>query len=131
MVRPIRLLLLLLLASTISGCSLFRQLASGLHAPEIRFVGMRPGTWSLDGVQLDMLYEVKNPNDVAFVIDHVDYTLKVEGKQVLTGQPPGGIDIPASGTVTLALPTTVRFADVLPAARAVLGKDVLHYEASG
>jgi LEA14-like dessication related protein len=132
MARVRRLLVPLLLALALPGCAWIRSaLAGGLRLPELQFERVRVGGWSPTGVQLDTMWSVDNPNDVRLNVASLDYQLEVEGKRVATGTPPEGIELMPNAKTEIVLPATIHFADVLPAAEAILGKNRLHWKASG
>jgi LEA14-like dessication related protein len=86
---------------------------------------------SLTGAVLSLDFQVDNPNDQGLSLAETDYTLLVEGKRILTGKPPGGIQIPGKGSALVTLPATVRFADLASSVAAVLRKGAASYRGEG
>lgn len=128
-----RLLLLfvlpVLLAGT-SGCALWRMI-TGEKQPELTFKEVRFAGWSLDSVQLDLVYELDNPWDVPLRLAEVAYQLEIEGRRVVSGAPKTGLRIEPRRKQILTFPATVHFLDVVPTVRALFSKDALTYRASG
>ena len=127
-----RLLLLVLpivLAGT-SGCALWRMI-TGEKQPELTFKEVRFTGWSLDSVQLDLVYELDNPWDVPLRLAEVAYQLEIEGRRVISGAPRAGLRIEPRRKQILTFPAKVHFLDVVPTVRALFSKDALAYRASG
>lgn len=128
--RVFSLVLALCLPFVGGGCALLQFFLGG-QKPELRFRDVRLTSWSLDKVDLELVYELHNPYDVALRLDRVDYMLEVEGRRLLSGMPKEGLKVRARGKQVLRFPATVHFLDVIPAVTALFTKDSLSYRARG
>ncbi|AKU92913.1 LEA type 2 family protein [Vulgatibacter incomptus] len=131
--RRSRTWILLLLCATFlnsSGCSLLQMIA-GNKKPDLTFKEVRFAGWSLDQVQLDLVYELDNPYDVPLNLAKVAYQLEVEGRRILSGSPNQGLKIQPRKKQTLVFPAQVHFLDVIPTVTALFTKSSLGYRASG
>ncbi|HEY0839823.1 MAG TPA: LEA type 2 family protein [Vulgatibacter sp.] len=113
-----------------SGCALWRMIA-GDKQPELTFKEVRFAGWSLDSVQLDLVYELDNPWDVPLKLAKVAYQLEVEGRRIVSGSPQAGLRIQPRRKQTLVFPAKVQFLEVIPTVGALFSKDALAYRASG
>lgn len=121
---------ILLVALTTNGCALLSSLL-GSQKPELTFREVRFTGWSLDSVQLELVYDLHNPYDVPLELAQVAYQLEVEGKRVVSGSPKKGLKIRPKRKQTLSFPANVHFLDVIPSVVALFTKDSLGYRASG
>jgi LEA14-like dessication related protein len=127
-----RLVLAALLVFSLPGCAYVKAaLCNQFQRPDVAFQRIEAQNWSLDGVNLNLVFRVKNPNDLALEVAKVDYQLEVEGHRILRGSPNNGVSLPANGTRDLVFPARVRFLDVLPAVTAIFTRDALRWRASG
>jgi LEA14-like dessication related protein len=121
-----------LLALPLSGCALLKDfLSKSFQEPTLTFKDVRISELSLTGATLDLIYTVDNPNPTGISLAEVEYGLFIEGKQVVAGKPPQGLQIPASGRSDLVFPTSVKFADIAPIIQTFLSKDFAQYRAEG
>lgn len=113
-----------------SGCALFQAFLGGKR-PELTFRDVRLTSWSLDSVDLELVYELSNPYDVALTLHEVAYQLEVEGRRIASGKPKKGLSIRGRGKQILRFPATVHFLDVVPVVTELFSKKSLSYRASG
>ncbi|MBI5543711.1 MAG: LEA type 2 family protein [Deltaproteobacteria bacterium] len=121
--RGIRLVLLLALAFAATGCAFTK--------PTLTFKNARATDIDLEGANLQITFALKNPNPIAVNLASVSYKLEVEGRQVISGKPPNGLHVPATGVADLTFPTRVRFQDIAPVLSTFLTRDSASYRASG
>src|SRR5688572_5335062 len=129
-----RLLLLSLLGCAVlgTGCAALRDFfLSAFQKPTLRFKQARLADAALSGVTLDLVYSLENPNAIGLSLAEVDYALFVEGKQVVAGKPPNGLQIAANGQSDLTFPANIKFADVAPVVQTFLTQDTARYRAEG
>lgn len=126
------LLCLALLAVPLSGCAFLKNLfSSAFRKPTFRFQHARLADASLSGITLDLTYVLDNPNPIGLSLAEVDYALFVEGKQVVAGRPPKGLQIPARRSAELVFPAQIKFADFGSVVQTFLTKDYARYRAEG
>ena len=127
-----RLFAAALLLLSLNGCAYAKAaLCAAFQKPELSFQRIEASRWSLDGVDLNVVFRVKNPNDLALEVAKVDYQFEVEGHRILRGSPNRGVSLPANGSKDLVFPARVRFVEVLPAVTAIFTRDNLRWRASG
>jgi hypothetical protein len=63
------------------------------------------------GVELTVGAQVTNPNDFAVTVERVDWTLRLAGRPVASGQLPAALRVPARATVPLAWSVEASLAD--------------------
>lgn len=128
--RRLLLPLVLCLPFVAGGCALVQAFLGG-QKPELTFRDMRLTGWSLDKVDLELVYELHNPYDVPLKLKEVAYQLEVEGRRLLSGAPKEGVSVKAKSRQLLRFPATVHFLDVIPVATKLFTKETLGYRASG
>lgn len=86
--------------------------ATGLEAPEVFLVGIRP----LPSENLEQRFEVDlrvlNPNDVDLVVDGVDFSLDVNGTRFSRGVASDVVTLPRFGEAILTLTATTTVFDL-------------------
>jgi LEA14-like dessication related protein len=127
-----RLLASLACLALLPSCAEVGKLAARAVEPprlSLRSVDLRSA--DLEGATLGFHFDLENRNGFGLEVARVEYTLDVEGKRVLAGDAPGGLDLPARGTAPLTLTARVRFGDV-PGVVELLGKqDAVRYRLAG
>ncbi|MEW6186007.1 MAG: LEA type 2 family protein [Thermodesulfobacteriota bacterium] len=89
---------------------------------DVNIVGMDRETLDLEGV-----LKIRNPNDLGAKFSGYQFQLEVEGQRLSQGESNRPFQIPASGAVTLAIPATVLWDDLLAVGRkGILGRDLVY-----
>ncbi len=128
----VRLALLTVVTLTFSGCAFLKNLlAVAFQKPTFTFKTAQVLDVSLAGATVNLVYELDNPNAIGISIAEVDYALFVEGKQVVAGKPPNGLQLPAQRKSEIQFPTAVKFQDIAPVVQTFLTKDRATYRAEG
>jgi LEA14-like dessication related protein len=126
------LLLATLALSLLAGCaSLQRMAKNAFKKPRVTFKTARLQQASLADATVDLVYQLENPNPLGLNLASIDYAFFVEGKQVVAGTPPKGLNIPARGKSDLVFPANIKFADIAPVVQTFLNKDTAQYKAQG
>src|SRR5689334_7842662 len=108
--------LLLLLA----GCSLLSQVASSaFQRPTVAFKEARLPHIDFQGAELDLVFDVTNPNSIGLDLSRASYELQVEGHKVASGSPPNGLKIPGGATSAVTFPAKIQWNEIAPALQAV------------
>jgi LEA14-like dessication related protein len=124
--------LLIVLPILAASCATLEQLAAGaFQKPTLAYKSASLADVSLSGATLNVVTTVNNPNGVGLSLADLDYRLSIEGHPVATGQPPGGLQIPANGSADVTLPATFKFTDLGQAVTTVLSKGNAGYRAEG
>lgn len=123
-------LLFLLSVSAISGCDAWqRRLAASLSRPSTEVRRVHLSKLSLRGVTLTFEFQVSNPYRVALPIGAVAYDLASGSDTFLSGEALLNRAIPAGGSESFSVPTTVNFAELMRVINRVKPGTVLPYEA--
>lgn len=118
--------------SLLSGCAYLSQfLSAAFKQPSFAFKNMALSDASLNGITLDTVWRLDNPNPVGLSLASIDYALEVEDKQVVSGGPRQGLQIAAQGSSDLHFPAGIRFQDLVGVVQTFLNKDNAKYRASG
>lgn len=118
--------------SILSGCAYLQQfLKTAFREPTFTFKNMLLNDVSLGGLNLDTLWDLNNPNNVAISLATVDYALFVEDKQVVAGHPENGLQLAANGSSELHFPANIKFQDVAAVVQTFLTKDFASWRAEG
>jgi LEA14-like dessication related protein len=127
-----KLVLVFLICLTAAGCASLRQLLAGaFQKPTVRFKNATLQNASLSDATMNLVWELENPNPIGLTLAGLDYKFSVEGKQVVAGTPPTGMNIAASGSSDLTFPANIKFADIVPVIQTFLTKDHAAYRAEG
>jgi len=121
----------LLLGLFSTDCALLKNLSSAFKEPTLTFKSASLADASLGGATVNLVFSVENPNSIGISLADVTYAFSVEGKQVVAGQPPAGLQIPAGGSADLTFPASVKFSDLASVVETFLTKDSASYRAEG
>jgi len=129
-----RLTVLLLTAwvlACLAGCGV-RQLARGeLEAPRVKFQSLTLGLPTPQGLPLDCLLLVENPNPQDLRVLGYDYEVWLEGRRVIQGESSEAVTLPARGQTLVTVPILVKLRALPPILPAVLQERPLNYQISG
>ncbi len=118
--------------SILSGCAYLQQfLKTAFREPTFTFKNMLLNDVSLGGLNLDTVWDLNNPNNVAISLAAVDYALFVEDKQVVAGHPENGLQLAANGSSELHFPANIKFQDVAAVVQTFLTKELASWRAEG
>ena len=132
MTRRARVLFAVLLVATLPGCAaLSRLLGQVLEKPTLAFDHAAVKTVSLDGLTLDTVWRVDNPNGFGLDLSRLGYALAVDGHPVAHGDAPGGVKLPAQGTGKVTLPLSFKFHDLATTVADLVHRKTLPYQVSG
>lgn len=127
-----RLLWVLPVILSMSGCAfLSKFFKNAFKQPSLNFRSAELQNASLSDATVNLTWDLKNPNPVGLSIAELDYLFKVEGKQVVAGTPPRGLNVKPQGSSPLVFPANVKFQDIVPVIETFLTKDQAAYSASG
>jgi len=93
-------LLLLSLSAVLTACS-------GISEPEVTMTGVDVNGISMEGIELDLLVDVENPNDFGADIGELEYSIYLDGLKVATGLQEEAVSVPANSTVEVGVPFTI------------------------
>ena len=88
----------------------------------VRIVEMDRSAVTLEGT-----LEIKNPNDLGTKFSGYQYQLDVEGQRLSTGESKRPFQIPALSTVTLTIPATILFDDLIALGKkGIFSRDLIY-----
>jgi LEA14-like dessication related protein len=130
--RTLRPAVVAALLLALAGCAEVTKLARSAFAePKLTFRSASLQALDLEGATIGFQFDLENPNAFGLSLARLGYGVEVEGSRVATGDLPGGLKIPASGTAPVTFPVHVRFQDV-PGIVSILGsRDRIAYRLSG
>ena len=119
--------ILLLSGLLLSGCAQLAKQAETIK-PTAKLVGTRLAGIDFDKVDLVFDLAVENKNPVALKLAGLEYDVKIENQSLVSGVTAKGIKIKANSTSAVALPVTLKFADLKKLPGEIWGKDRLAYQ---
>lgn len=132
MTRTRHLFLVALLVVALPGCAALSRLLGGvLKKPTLAFDHASVKTVSLDGLTLDTVWRVDNPNGFGLDLARFDYGFAVDGHPLAKGSAPNGIHLVADGRAMVTLPLRLRFQDVSATVLDLLHRTDLPYQVKG
>jgi LEA14-like dessication related protein len=130
--RTLRLALASLAVLALASCAEIAKVAKvAVQEPRITFRTASLDSLDLEGATIALEWSVENPNGFGLDLASLGYRLDLEGKRIVDGTLPGGLQIPANGAAPLKLPVHVRFADVPGFAALLSKKEDVGYRLSG
>jgi len=116
---------------TIAACGV-RELASGrLEPPAVALAGMRLFPPESNCWPLTALLQVTNPNPEPLRILGYDFTLAVQGAELVQGQSEAAVTIPAGDQTVVEVPLLLRLPVVPAALTALLKEEKITYQFAG
>ena len=117
-------------AGALCACATLRGVAD-FREPSLSFKDASLSDVSLAGATVNLTLTVHNPNAQGISLAETDYKLSVAGKQLVAGNPVGGVQIAGGTSSDVVLPAQVRFADLGDSLTAVLRQEQFPYRAEG
>lgn len=114
------------------GCAKLGGL-EGLDAykPTVKFDRLDLGAVTWQGADADFRFTVTNPNPVAVKVASFTYDLDLGGQDFVQGDDDEGLTLSAKGDSALAIPVSLKWADVLSVAGELSGQDQVPFTISG
>lgn len=113
----------------LAGCSALQELVP-VQKPAVRVSDTRLTAISFKGADLNLRFEIDNPNALAVSADGFDYELRLNGRSFLQGESSKTVSIPASGTGYADLPVSIQFQDIYRTAVSLKDRDSTRYQIS-
>ena len=105
MTRTLRLAAALALAAV----PLLMASCSEISEPDVTMTGVNLRGISADGIELDLLVEVDNPNAFGADIGGLEYTIYLDGLTVASGLQDETVAVPGNGSVEVGVPFTIEW----------------------
>ena len=90
-----------------AALSLLLASCSGIMEPDVTMTGVDFRGVSTDGIALDLLLDVGNPNGFGAEIGDLEYTIYLDNTKVATGLQREPVSVPANSTVEVGVPFTI------------------------
>ena len=127
-----RRLALATLLVALAGCASIRSLlGGGFERPTFTYESWSADQLDLDGVTIALHYRLENPNDFGLDLKRLGYRLEVEGRQIVAGDLPAGVQIRAKGATPVPIPVRLRWRDVPGFVELFLARAEVAYRVSG
>jgi len=110
-----------------TGCAQIMDLAG---RPSLEDVRQRITGIDLKGIDLAFDVDIKNPYVFALKSPRFRYAVAVEGSELLSGDAPGGVDLPAGSVGTVTLPVRLAYLDLWREAKKYLDAEEVSYTLS-
>ncbi len=104
-----RLGLVLGLAALVSGCALLKSFS---NKPKVVFKKVDIVGVDFQSARLRADLEVQNRYKVPVKLARIDWGVTIDGQNLVTGNNPEGLDVPAEGTALVQVPFALKFEDV-------------------
>ncbi|MFH1688733.1 MAG: LEA type 2 family protein [Candidatus Eisenbacteria bacterium] len=100
------------LATALLTCLFAITSCSEIEEPIVTMTGVNLRGASLEGIVLELLLEVENPNGFGANIGELEYSVMLDNIKVGKGEQSDPIAVPADGTVEVAIPFTIVWSGV-------------------
>jgi LEA14-like dessication related protein len=107
-----------------AGCATF-------HPPTLQVQNIGKGRVGLSGVTLDVVFNVRNPNEQDIRIDRIEYELEFNGRHVGRGFVPRPVEVRGYGQERVTSEFDVNFLSLPGAIKDMLTRDRVRARASG
>ena len=97
------------LALLLSSCATLTQ---SLKDPEVKIVDFNVTDVGVEDVAVNVMMNIKNPNNVALKLDQITYSLNFSGNNVTEGVVNKGLEVPASGENTISIPLKFKYGSI-------------------
>ena len=113
-----------------TGCASMHSILKtvGFKDPTITCRQVDVSDVSLDGVTLDFLFDVTNPNPAGFTIAELDYVLKVNDVEAARGHETRRIRIEPNASSEFRMPYTVKYQNLVATALSFVKPTGLSYQ---
>jgi LEA14-like dessication related protein len=101
------------------------------YLPTVSFQDLDLRTIDWEHVEVDLKFNVENPNPLQVKIASFSYDLALEGTQVLEGTQTDGFTLPAEDKATLTVPLSLTFSNIKDLLGSTRGKDELGFVLAG
>ncbi len=122
--------LFVLMVALVSGCGSMDAVkkATGVKEPTVSIAGMNISSISAEGLTLQFALDVDNPNPIPLNLAGFDYTLMLDGKQLMAGEQRDKVKIKARGNSQVKVPVSLKFSDISQLISGATNKENLNYE---
>jgi len=114
-----------ILCLSLSSCA---GLGKAVAKPRVRVLGVEVSHVSLESADLVFDLAVENDNRFSFILETVEYRVRINNESLLDGRQDLRAEIAAHGTGEVELPVTLHFADIVRVLRSLKGERHAGYD---
>lgn len=111
------------------GCAALQDLVQ-IQKPSIRVTSTKLTALNFEGLDLNLTFEIDNPNALAVSAEGFDYDFKLNGHSFVQGKESKAVSIPATGKGYVDLPVSLAFKDIYQTVVSLKNQDSTRYEIS-
>ena len=116
-------------------CALLLSSCVQPSPPKAEFVEYKIAAVTLEGIRVNFIYKVKNPNPLGVNVSSYSYKVYINDQEFLSESRPG-FNIDANGTSLIEIPVIIRYDKLFGTAVSVLeriakGEDTISYRIEG
>lgn len=123
MIRPA---VLVALTSLAAGCEALQD-----FVPRVAFDRLEVDDLDFESIDAGFVFRVDNPNPIAVRLDRFSYDLDLQQVDLLEGDEPEGLALPAGAAAEVRLPATLIWSSVWELVDAVRGEDEVDFGLAG
>lgn len=101
------------------------------YLPTVTFNRLELKDLDFERVDVDFVFDFKNPNAIDIPLARFDYALGFEGIEIISGNDPNGVVLQGEATRELALPVGLEFVGVYDLVQATRGLDYIGFGLQG
>jgi LEA14-like dessication related protein len=98
--------------SAVVLCSIALASCASIEPPKVMLTGVEVEGLSVEGLELTLLADVRNPNDFGATIGGLDYKVFVDGTRLAEGLLSSDVEVEAGESVEVGIPFTLTWEGV-------------------
>ena len=119
----------LILSVSLSGCAYVKALNQKMKTPSVDFQNVELREATAEGIKLDFLFAVNNPNPLGAKITALTYDLKLNGSRIANGTTKEAIEVGPQGRSDVRFPFELKFRDLVSTIKTLMGaRDKVKYK---
>lgn len=115
------------LALSLTGCTSM----TGLKDPKAQIIDVKIETLKMDGGVLNLVCEIENPNSVDLQVDHIEYKLSLNKKELTSSEISQPTKLPANQKTLVQIPISFKYADIFSGLGDLLNAKPVSYSVVG
>ena len=127
-----RLLVMLAALTGLGACQTMPE--NLIETPEVALRDVQVVGLGFNAQTFLLSFDISNPNGFALPVNHVTYSVKLDGERFATGRTPGEIRVPASGSTQFSISVELDLLNTAPALLSIVREGVrrdVPYELKG
>ncbi len=123
----VRIAAAILVAAALTACASF-DLSSAIRKPTVEVAAFVIERLSFETADLRLDLKITNPNPVGIELAGFDYSLVIEGSELVKGTVDKKVGLRAGGSSVIPVPMSFRYTELFAAVRALADKDETPYQ---